>query len=186
MIESTSRRRFLTTATAAVTATAATAVLAPAALARSRLTNERHIAFHHAHTGERFSGPFWADGAYDPDALARIDRLLRDFRTGEVYEIDRRLLDLLAALRGRLATRADFRVISGYRSPRTNAMLVKNGGGGVAKRSYHMRGMAIDVAVPGRAPEAVYEAARELQRGGAGLYRKSGFVHVDVGPVRFW
>ena len=97
--------------------------------------------------------------------------MLRDFRTGDIAPIDARLLDLLHALRRRLDTNAPFHVISAYRSPATNAMLAANSGG-VAKKSLHMQGMAIDIRLPGRELRDVQRAARALQRGGVGYYSR--------------
>ena len=162
----------------------ASLVTAPAVAAVSRRAT-RTLSFHHLHTGEDLRVSYWADGRYEPEALARLDRLLRDFRTGEEYAIDPRLFDLLHALRGRLDSVQPFHVVSGYRSPRTNAML-QRAAGGVASRSLHMQGMAIDIRVPGRRTADVNRAARSLKAGGVGHYPKSGFVHVDTGRVRFW
>ena len=146
----------------------------------------RRLAFHNLHTGERLSTVYWADGGYLPDAMAEIDSLLRDHRTGDVAPIDARLLDLLHALHGRIEADGPFHVISGYRSPRSNTLLRAKGGGGVAKRSLHMKGMAIDIRLPGRDTRDLHRAARSLKGGGVGYYRKSDFVHVDVGRVRYW
>lgn len=167
-------------------AAALTAVSAPALAHSLPAASERRLSFYNLHTGERLSTVYWARGRYVPEALGRIDRILRDFRTGEVKPIDRRLLDLLYALARRLEAERPFHVISGYRSPKTNAMLVSQSDGGVAKRSYHMRGMAIDVRLPERDLARLRRAAVALRRGGVGYYPRSDFVHVDVGPVRYW
>jgi uncharacterized protein YcbK (DUF882 family) len=111
--------------------------------------------------------------------------VLRDFRTDESHPIDRRLLDLLHNLSQRVGTRAPFQVISGYRSPATNAML-RAESSGVASRSLHMQGMAIDIALQDVALADLRQAALDLQSGGVGYYPTSGFVHVDVGRVRRW
>ena len=145
----------------------------------------RELAFEHLHTGERLTAPYMSRGRLDASGLGRLDYILRDWRTGEVVQIDRRLYGLLDALRARLRTDAPFQIISGYRAPKTNAML-RASSGGVAKRSYHTRAMAIDIVVPNRATEQVRDAALALGRGGVGYYPASGFVHVDVGPVRRW
>lgn len=137
------------------------------------------------HTGERTSTCYWRDGRYDPEALARIDHLLRDHRTNDVTRIDVRLLDLLVALRRTLDSDSPFHVISGYRSPRTNQALATKGRG-VARKSLHMQGMAIDIRLPGRDLDGLWRAARSLKLGGVGHYPKSGFIHVDVGRVRYW
>ena len=127
----------------------------------------------------------WADGAYVPEALAAIDHLLRDFRNGEVHAIEPRLLDLLSVLHAKLETVAPFDVISGYRSPATNAMLHAEHAG-VAAKSLHMQGMAIDIRVADRALDALHATALGLRAGGVGYYPQADFVHVDVGRVRRW
>ena len=126
-----------------------------------------------------------ADGQLDYGALREIDWVLRDFRTGEARQIDRRLLDLLWRLRTALDTTEPYEVISGYRSPKTNAMLRREGRG-VSRVSLHMQAMAIDVRVPDRPLTALRDAALALRLGGVGYYGPSNFVHVDVGRVRFW
>jgi uncharacterized protein YcbK (DUF882 family) len=127
---------------------------------------------------------YWAEGRYLAEGLAAIDHLLRDHRTGEVRPIDRRLLDLLHRLAFALETRETFHVISGYRSPVTNAMLAARGG--ASPRSLHVVGQAIDLRVPGRALADLRRAALGLRGGGVGHYPSSDFVHVDVGRVRTW
>jgi uncharacterized protein YcbK (DUF882 family) len=167
-------------------ATAALGVVLPArGLAAPRVAPaERELAFYQTHTGERLRTVYWAEGGYVVDALASIDHLLRDHRTGEVTAIDRGLLDLLHRLSSALETREAFHVISGYRSPATNASLAARGG--VSPRSLHVVGQAIDVRVPGRALGDLRRAALELRVGGVGYYPASDFVHVDVGRVRAW
>jgi uncharacterized protein YcbK (DUF882 family) len=145
----------------------------------------RQLAFEHLHTGERLVAPYLSRGRLDAAGLSELDYILRDWRTGDVVTIDRRLYVLLDELRVRLGTDAPFQIISGYRAPKTNAML-RASSGGVAKRSYHTRAMAIDIVVPNRSTEQVRDAALALRRGGVGHYPSSGFVHVDVGPVRRW
>jgi uncharacterized protein YcbK (DUF882 family) len=149
------------------------------------LGGRRTLFLHNLHTGESARTTYWAEGRYIADGLGRIGWLLRDFRSGEVHAIDQRLLDLLVTLSGRLGTREPFEVISGYRSPATNAMLAATTGG-VAAASLHMAGMAIDIRVPGRPLARVRDAARSLEGGGVGYYPASDFVHVDVGRVRAW
>lgn len=146
---------------------------------------ERRLGFYNTHTGEQLSAVYWADGAYQPDELSQIYRLLRDHRSGDVSPIDTRLLDLLHTLSQTLDTTADFHVISGYRSPTTNARLAEKGSG-VAKHSLHMDGLAIDIRIPGRELAQVKKAALALRGGGVGYYPASDFVHVDVGRVRTW
>jgi uncharacterized protein YcbK (DUF882 family) len=124
----------------------------------------RRLAFYNLHTGERVASTYWADGRYITDHLRDIDRVLRDFRTGDVTPIDRNLLDLLHVLQRDLDTREPFHVISGYRSPRTNEKLRHEGGGGVATNSLHTVGQAIDIRVPGRRLADVRRAAMALWR----------------------
>lgn len=143
------------------------------------------MKLHNIHTGEALNTVYATPDGYDPGALGEINRVLRDFRTDEVYRIDPVLLDLVHDLSLRLDAAKAFDIISGYRSPTTNAKLAA-ASSGVAKKSYHMKGMAIDLALPGRDTRAIYAAAKAMHRGGAGLYVKSGFVHVDTGPVRAW
>jgi uncharacterized protein YcbK (DUF882 family) len=145
----------------------------------------RSLAFDNLHTGERLKLDYWLRGDYVPDALVSINRLLRDFRTGDVHPIEPKLLDLLALMRQRLETTAAFAVISGYRSPKTNEML-HEASSGVASQSLHMQGMAIDIRIPGRPLAVVHKTALEIQAGGVGYYPKSDFVHVDIGRVRRW
>jgi len=156
-----------------------------AAVARTRGAGERRLRFHNIHTGESLSTIYWADGTYIPEARNEIDLILRDWRTDEITNIDPRLLDLVHELAGVVDARAPFHVISGYRSPKTNALLRKKSHG-VAKKSLHMRGMAVDICLPGRDLRTLRKAALSLRRGGVGFYPKPGFVHVDVGRVRTW
>jgi uncharacterized protein YcbK (DUF882 family) len=146
---------------------------------------KRTLSFYHLHTGESLKTVYWADGGHIPDALRAIDRLLRDFRTSESHAIDVRLLDLLHQVRTSLGTDEPFHVVSGYRSPHTNAVLARHGGG-VARKSLHLLGQAIDVRLPGRHLRDLHEAAVLQKSGGVGLYPRSDFVHLDVGRVRYW
>jgi len=156
------------------------ATAAPAATGDSRA-----LAFRNLHTGEAVDVVYRVDGRLEPEALREIDWVLRDFRTGEARPMDPRLLDLLWRLRGALDTTEPYEVISGYRSPATNAMLAREGRG-VSRASLHIKAMAIDVRVPDRPLRALRDAALGLRLGGVGYYPASGFVHVDVGRVRFW
>jgi uncharacterized protein YcbK (DUF882 family) len=147
--------------------------------------SERILSFAHTHTGESLTVPYFADGAYLPEGLARLDTLLRDHRTGAQHPIDPALFDILNDLRLTTGAREPFQVISGYRSPKTNARL-RSGGRGVAKHSLHMDGRAIDVRLADVKSSVLRDAALELQRGGVGYYRTSDFVHVDTGRFRTW
>ncbi len=146
---------------------------------------ERSVSFRHLHTGESLSTVYWERGRYVPDALAKINHVMRDFRTDEVASINVRLVDLLYAMRRRLETNRPIELVSAYRSPATNAML-RSQGGRVAKNSLHMQGMAVDFKVQGYNTRTLVGLARRLQAGGVGYYPRASFVHVDVGKVRFW
>ena len=145
----------------------------------------RSLALRSVHTGEFVRATYWAAGRYLRDGLMEIDWVLRDHRSDTVHPIDRRLLGLLGALRSRLETSEAFEIISGYRSPATNARLVASTRG-VASTSLHVAGMAVDLRIPGRPLPAVRDAAKALGAGGVGFYPDSNFVHVDIGRVRYW
>jgi uncharacterized protein YcbK (DUF882 family) len=179
------RRQFLTFTLAAATVALARPAIVRASTAPAAQAGERAIAFHNLHTGERLKTVYWADGAYLREGLQEIDHLMRDFRTGEVERMDPKLMDILYVLRGKLDSTAPFQLISGYRSPKTNAML-RQRSSGVAKRSLHMQGRAADVYLPGRDLKTLRKAALALKAGGVGYYPKPGFVHLDTGRVRFW
>jgi uncharacterized protein YcbK (DUF882 family) len=178
-----SRRDFLA---AGLVTTAALLFHPKAAGAVARfLSPERTLSFHNTHTGESMKTLYWNEGAYVPQALADINYVLRDYRTGEVKEIDTDLLDLLFALRQKLETTAPFHVISGYRSSATN-LLLSIISKGIAKNSLHIHGKAIDIRLPGYDLKTLQRAAVDLRMGGVGYYPSSDFVHVDVGRVRYW
>jgi len=182
-----SRRSFL-----GLGAAAAASALLPRGVAASTLDAARQpdrvLSFFNIHTSERLTTAYCCGGTYQPEALQRINVLLRDFRANEVKPIDTGLLDLLHRLHGTLGVDEPFHVISGYRSPLTNMMLRARGGvdSGVAAGSLHMVGKAIDIRVPGVALEQLRASARSLELGGVGFYPGSNFVHVDTGRVRFW
>ena len=145
----------------------------------------RRLAFDNLHTGERLDVAYWENGAYLPDALEAVNHVLRDHRNNEVHVIEPRLLDLLTALSHRLEAGPNFEVISGYRSPQTNAMLHAQSSE-VARGSLHMQGEAIDIRMHGLNLAYLHNAALDLDMGGVGYYPESDFVHVDVGRVRRW
>lgn len=144
------------------------------------------LRFYQLHTGERLDVVYRKADRYDPEALVRVDHLLRDYRNGEVRAYDPRLLDVLHELMVSLG-RADgeIDVVCGYRTPHTNEYL-RSHGHGVARHSLHMQAMAIDIRIPGVSTAELRDAALRLGRGGVGYYADSGFVHVDVGRVRRW
>lgn len=164
---------------------AAVSLLPAAGAARTRPTVSRSLSFYNLHTGESLDVTYWAEGRYVKPALVEANKLLRDFRTNEVAQIDIGLFDLLHDLRTKLDSVEPFQVISGYRSPATNAKLAAQSSG-VARRSLHTRGMAADVRLPGRELSDLRRAAKIMKRGGVGFYAKSNFVHLDVGRPRYW
>lgn len=168
---------------------AASLLLPKAAFAAPGLPKgERRLSFYNTHTGETLKTVYWADGDYVPEALKAANKLLRDHRTGDVHDIDPNLFDLLARVNGLTeAGSKPFQVISGYRSPKSNAML-HDRSGAVATKSQHMLGKAIDIRVPGVQLDHLREAALSLKGGGVGYYPDSAnnFVHMDTGRVRFW
>jgi len=149
------------------------------------LSADRTIALYNIHSQESAVIEYCSAGAYVPQALSAVDRLLRDPLNGEVKSIDPKLLDLLFELHTKIGASDPFTVICGYRSPQTNAAL-RARSQGVAEHSLHMEGKAVDIQLPGVPLDVLYRAALELKAGGVGYYPKSGFIHVDVGPVRTW
>lgn len=145
----------------------------------------RILRFYNTHTRERLEVCYARDGAVDREALQAVNAILRDHRTDEVHPIDLRLLDLLHAIRLQAGRGSCLHIISGYRSPATNASLRRNSRS-VAKKSLHMRGHAADIRIPRIATAQLRDIALGLARGGVGYYPKSGFVHVDIGRVRSW
>ena len=178
-----SRRKFLQWG--AMGALSATVPVRGFAAVRDSLTPERALDLHNTHTDEDLRVVYWADGRYLPGALADIDHILRDHRAGEINPIDTRLLDLMVALGANLENRGPFHVISGYRSPKTNARL-RTRGQGVARNSLHLQGKAVDIRLPGCDLSVLRREAMKLKGGGVGYYPGPNFVHIDVGRVRHW
>lgn len=175
-----SRRRFLSGAAALVPA-----LLVPGLVRAATTTEARRLTFFHTHTSEALDIVYSEGGQYLPQALAEINHLLRDFRTGDVHSIDPGLLDILHAVRGMTGGKGRYEIISGYRSPATNHMLASRSSG-VADRSLHLQGQAIDVRLTGVATSNLRRAGLALQAGGVGYYPDSDFVHLDTGRVRYW
>ncbi len=145
----------------------------------------RWLKLHNIHTQEKLEAVYFEKGEYVPDAVQALDKVLRDYRTGDVYSMHPELFDTLSTLAQKTGSKSHFQVISGYRSPKTNAMLHERSGQ-VAKRSLHMDGKAMDVYLEDVALDRLRGAALDLKRGGVGYYPVSNFVHLDVGPVRRW
>lgn len=157
----------------------------PSAFANVVTSPERKLSLLNLHTGENINATYWAEGQYQTSELHAINRVLRDHRTGDVIDMDSGLIELLNILHHKMDGNQAFHVISGYRSPKTNAMLNKKSSG-VAKKSFHMQGRAIDIRLPGRQLASLQKAAMSLHAGGVGYYSKSDFIHLDTGRVRSW
>lgn len=153
--------------------------------ARAATVEPRTLSLFNLHTGEKLRATYFESGEYVPDALEAMNHLLRDFRTGDIHPIAPSLLDLVTTLQSRVEATQTVHVISGYRSPFTNAALHERSRG-VATHSLHMKGQAMDIRIPGVELAHLRNAALDLQRGGVGYYPASDFVHVDIGRVRRW
>ena len=154
----------------------------------SSAVREYRLRFYHTHTNERLDIVYRRGDVYLPEALDRLDRYLRDYRTGDVRQYDPRVFDLLYELTSSLGVPdSEIDVVCGYRTPRTNEFLrSRSVHTGVARHSLHMQAEAIDIRISGVPTAKLRDAAIELHRGGVGYYRASDFVHVDVGRVRRW
>lgn len=145
----------------------------------------RSLSFYNTHTRESLDVCYFKNGHYDQKALDRINFILRDHRTGDIHLIDRDLLNLLTVVADRTNSNKPFHIISGYRSPATNAML-RNISSGVARQSLHLAGRAIDIRLPDYDTMALRNMCIDLKSGGVGYYSRSNFVHLDTGRVRTW
>jgi uncharacterized protein YcbK (DUF882 family) len=147
--------------------------------------SKRSLSLYNTHTQERLKTVYWTEDKYLPDALASINHILRDHRNGQIMNIDTALLDILYRINLKMKYCKSFHIISGYRSPETNAYLRKRSRG-VAKRSLHLTGQAADIRIPGCQLSYLRDISRNLKAGGVGYYPSSNFVHVDTGRVRYW
>jgi len=172
-----------TLVTLALTGLAVTAAVAPPRDVRA--ADARQLSFYHTHTQMRLDIVYYENGEYVDSALDEIDRFLKDFRTGDIAEMDPKLLDILHDVRNELDSDGIYEVISAYRSPKTNEML-RSKSGGVARKSQHLLGNAIDVRLRGVPTEDLRDTALQMKRGGVGYYKQSDFVHMDTGRVRRW
>lgn len=177
------RRRFLSLGL--ITAASSLFPLQTLAAASHILEEDRSILLFNANTEEYANITYWSEGGYISEALNEVNHIFRDHYDGSVKSIDKKLLDLLFFTREKLESREPFHLVSGYRSPKTNAILRKKNRL-VAKRSLHMDGMAADIRLPGQRLRDLRKAAMSFKAGGVGYYPHSRFVHVDVGEVRYW
>ncbi|WP_439134611.1 YcbK family protein [Pseudomaricurvus sp.] len=175
-----SRRNFL-----GMAGLAGLALNSPLALANNKPKGTKTLKMRNLHTNEKVSCTYWIEGEYQLEALQEVHQCLRDHRTGDVSQIDHLLLDHVYNLADRMEYTGEIHIISGYRSPKTNAMLNKTSSG-VAKKSLHMQGRAIDLRLPGMPLSQVRKAALAEHKGGVGYYPKSNFLHLDTGRTRQW
>lgn len=184
-----SRRRLIGGLIAASAAASASMAAGGRALAAPAINtgagDVRLINLTNPRTGDRVNSVYWIEGEYLPEVMAEIDFLMRDWRRDLVVRISPEVVDIMAAAHKKLDTREPFTVFSGYRSPQTNQMLRRRNRG-VARNSYHMKGMAADLHLKERSVAQMYRAAHSLGAGGVGRYTRSSFVHMDCGPVRTW
>ncbi len=177
-----SRRSFLTAGLGGIAAS--TLIVSPLDAA-VRALPERGLHLYNIHTGEYLKTVYWADGKYQFRSLLQINRFLRDHRSGDVHPMDPQLLDMMVAVHKKFGNKGAIHIISGYRSPQTNATLA-SATDGVAHNSLHMAGKALDIRIPGQSVATVGRAVKSLKAGGVGTYPSSNFVHMDTGRVRYW
>lgn len=180
-----SRREILRTSIVSVMGLAVSSKIACASSLRLPDLGTFSISFQNHHTGEVFDSNYRVGDKYLPDAFKQINHILRDYRTGEVFPIDPRVIDILFMVSKKTGFNQPLQILSGYRSQSTNARLSKKSEG-VAKNSLHMTGQAIDFRLPGFSTNQVRKVAVNLKAGGVGYYSKSDFIHVDTGQVRVW
>lgn len=149
------------------------------------LLPQRSLSFYNTHTDEILDVCYYTRGQYHPKALKKIDYILRDHRADKIKPINLRLIDLLHAISTTMHHQVQFHIISGYRTPETNAML-RTKGNGIASSSLHMKGQAVDIRTPACDTKRLRDICLKLRSGGVGYYPKSDFVHVDVGKIRVW
>jgi uncharacterized protein YcbK (DUF882 family) len=150
-----------------------------------RGSKEKSLTIHNPNTREALSAVYWSDGHYRNCALEKINHIMRDYHTGEITPIDVRLLDLLYELNSESGNNSPIRLISGYRSKKTNERLRRQGRS-AAKNSFHMQGMAVDFQLAGTNLHTLFKRAADKQAGGVGYYPRQSFIHIDVGPIRYW
>ena len=161
------------------------AACSPSLVQASLPDEPRVLALNNLHTGETLESCYFNGHRYVRSELKRLNHICRDFRRNEVHPMDKGLFDQLTRIQTLIGSEAEVQIISGYRSPATNEMLRQNSNG-VAQKSFHMMGKAFDFRLDGVPLKQVHEAALSIKAGGVGYYPRSGFVHIDTGPVRNW
>jgi uncharacterized protein YcbK (DUF882 family) len=147
---------------------------------------ERNLELFNTHTRETAKVVYRRGDRFDPDALAKLNLVLRDHRSGESTDMDAKLFDQLFDLAAEAGCPPHYEIISGYRSPESNAKMAARPGSGVSKKSLHMQGRAIDVRLRNCPTAKLRDLAIAAKRGGVGYYEKSDFVHIDTGAFRTW
>lgn len=145
----------------------------------------RKISMYSGRTGESIDTVYWIDGDYVPEALKEISHFMRDWRSGQVKQIDARTIDIMAASHNLLDASEPYMMLSGYRTPETNALL-RSRSRRVARNSLHMAGQAADLRLKSRSVSQMARAAQSCHAGGVGTYSRSNFVHMDCGDLRTW
>jgi uncharacterized protein YcbK (DUF882 family) len=145
----------------------------------------RRVKMFSGRTGEKIDIVYWIEGDYISEAMTEISKFMRDFRTGQVMKIDNRTVDIIAATHALLDVTEPYNLLSGYRTPQTNAML-RESSSKVAVNSLHMRGQAADLRLSSRSVRQVVAAATSCAAGGVGKYSRSNFTHMDCGDIRTW
>ena len=178
-------RRTLLGSFASMAAMAAAPALASAPALMKGAGEFRSLHVVNGRTGEWLNTVYWVEGDYITEALQAIDHIMRDWREDLVHEISPRMIDILSATHRLLDCSEPLHILSGYRSPKTNALLRRQSRG-VALNSYHIKGMAADIQLKTRSVEQISRVGLSLRAGGVGRYRRSEFVHLDSGPIRDW
>lgn len=175
-----SRRQFLK-----IAGVLSLSTLFPEVLFSSNRIYEKAISLNNVHTGESLKSIFWAEGKYDFNAISDINYILRDYRTNISTNMDIELIELLFSIKHITNSNNFFEVFSGYRHPLSNLLLNKTTSG-VANKSLHMEGKAIDINMPGINLKDLHKIAMNIRAGGVGYYPDSNFIHVDTGRIRAW
>jgi uncharacterized protein YcbK (DUF882 family) len=178
-------RRALLGGMTAISAMAAMPAFASTPALAKGLGHSRSLSLVNEKTGEWLNTVYWVEGEYIPEALEAVNFIMRDWREDLIHQIDPRTIDILSATHRLLDCSEPLKVVSGYRSAKTNAMLRRRSKG-VALKSYHIKGMAVDVALNTRSVRQISRASLSLGAGGVGKYSRSQFVHLDSGPIRDW
>ena len=145
----------------------------------------RRVHMYSGRSGETVNAIYWVDGEYIPEVVKEISHFMRDLRVDSSIDMNPHNMDIISATHHLLDIKEPYMLLSGYRTPQTNAML-RSESHGVAKNSLHIQGMAADLRLKSRSVKQMAKAAEACAAGGVGHYYHSNFVHMDCGPVRTW